>query len=78
MAKTILFAMKIPMVGLKEETKMKLSDQAVGALMMALQKCLMEQTDIVPLLGEMDFTPDDVGNLIVENPPKFEVPTKNA
>ena len=35
---------------------MKLSNQAIGALMMALQKSLMEQSDIVPLLSEMDFT----------------------
>ena len=28
---------------------MKLSDQAVGAVMMALQKSLLEQSDIVPL-----------------------------
>ena len=29
---------------------MKLSDQAMGAIMMALQKSLLEQTDIVPVL----------------------------
>ena len=29
---------------------MKLSDQALGALMMALQKSLMEQSDITPVL----------------------------
>lgn len=57
---------------------MKLSDQAVGALMMALQKCLMEQTDIVPLLGEMDFTTNSDGSLSVENPPTFEVENKDA
>ena len=34
---------------------MKLSNQAIGALMMALQKSLMEQSDIVPLLAEMSF-----------------------
>jgi len=28
---------------------MQLSNQAIGALMMALQKSLMEQTDIVPV-----------------------------
>ena len=31
---------------------MKLSDQAMGAIMMALQKSLMNQTDIVPMLKE--------------------------
>tara|TARA_R110002020_G_scaffold456954_1_gene673699 strand:- start:442 stop:615 length:174 start_codon:yes stop_codon:yes gene_type:complete len=57
---------------------MKLSDQAVGALMMALQKCLMEQTDIVPILEEMDFISDDGGSLSVENPPTFEVENTDA
>tara|TARA_R110002020_G_C16320495_1_gene774761 strand:- start:15229 stop:15450 length:222 start_codon:yes stop_codon:yes gene_type:complete len=55
---------------------MKLSNQAIGALMMALQKSLMEQSDIVPVLGEMEFerTPDTKrwggnGTLMVANPP---------
>ncbi len=47
---------------------MKLSDQAAGALLMALQKCLWEETDIMPLLKEMDFEPSDDG-LTVLNPP---------
>ena len=47
---------------------MKLSDQAAGALLMALQKCLWEETDIMPLLKEMDFEPSDDG-LVVLNPP---------
>ena len=34
---------------------MRLSDQALGAIMMALQKSLLEQSDIVPVLREMDF-----------------------
>ncbi len=48
---------------------MKLSNQAVGALMMALQKSLMEQSDIVPTLLEMDFVTTDAGELQVTNPP---------
>jgi hypothetical protein len=48
---------------------MKLSNQAVGALMMALQKSLMEQSDIVPTLLEMDFVTTDSGELQVTNPP---------
>ena len=50
---------------------MTLSNQAVGALMMALQRSLMEQTDIVPLLAEMDFqvSSDDETELVVTNPP---------
>ena len=57
---------------------MKLSDQAQGALMMALQKCLMEQSDIMPILGDMDFVADEEGNLHVENPPSFKVKTEDA
>ena len=50
---------------------MKLSSQAMGALMMALQKCLMEETDIVPLLEEMNFQVDGTSQseLIITNPP---------
>ena len=52
---------------------MKLSNQAVGALMMALQKSLMEQSDIVPVLAEMNFQvdPEDASQstLVVTNPP---------
>tara|TARA_Y100001970_G_C14195101_1_gene837579 strand:+ start:1809 stop:2018 length:210 start_codon:yes stop_codon:yes gene_type:complete len=52
---------------------MRLSDQAVGALMMALQRSLMEQSDIVPVLQDMDFqvNPDDQSHseLVVTNPP---------
>jgi len=49
---------------------MHLSDQAMGAIMMALQKCLLEQTDIIPMLQGMKFhvdTTDD--SLAVLNPP---------
>jgi hypothetical protein len=50
---------------------MKLSKQAMGAIMMALQKCLMEETDIVPLLETMNFQVDgpSQSELIVLNPP---------
>ena len=52
---------------------MKLSNQAVGALMMALQKSLMEQSDIVPVLAEMNFQVDpgdtSQSQLVVTNPP---------
>tara|TARA_R100000805_G_C3506655_1_gene34533 strand:+ start:246 stop:422 length:177 start_codon:yes stop_codon:yes gene_type:complete len=48
---------------------MKLSDQAIGAVMMALQKSLLEQSDIVPMLQGMKFVQMDDGELLVENPP---------
>ena len=48
---------------------MKLSDQALGAIMMALQKSLMEQTDIVPVLKSFELDLMDNGELLVKNPP---------
>lgn len=52
---------------------MKLSDQAMGAIMMALQKSLLEQSDIVPLLKSFDFQASDGEELTVQNPPNFKV-----
>tara|TARA_B100000131_G_scaffold232164_1_gene224008 strand:- start:1325 stop:1549 length:225 start_codon:yes stop_codon:yes gene_type:complete len=60
---------------------MKLSNQAIGALMMALQKSLLEQTDIVPVLKSFEFTKTDDtkrwgtknGELEVANPPSVNV-----
>ena len=51
----------------------KLSNQAVGAIMMALQKSLMEQTDIVPVLKNFNVQIDDAGELVVMNPPTVEM-----
>ena len=51
-----------------------LSSQAVGAIMMALQKSLLEQSDIVPVLQGFEIQVDDSGQLVVMNPPTFEVP----
>ena len=50
----------------------KLSNQAVGALMMALQKGLLEQTDITEILQGFELIDTEDG-LIVENPPILEV-----
>ena len=52
---------------------MNLSDQAVGALMMALQKSLLEQSDIVPVLKNFKIKLSE-GGLVVLNPPivKFD------
>jgi len=47
---------------------MKLSNQAMGALMMALQKCLMEEIDIVDLLQDMNFQASGE-ELVIINPP---------
>ena len=48
---------------------MKLSNQALGAIMMALQKSLLEQSDITPVLKGMEFDIMDNGELLVKNPP---------
>lgn len=60
-----------------KEIKMnhKLSSQAVGAIMMALQKSLIEQSDIVPTLQGFEIQVDDSGELVVMNPPTFEAPS---
>ena len=47
----------------------KLSSQAIGAIMMALQKSLMDQSDIVPVLQNFNVQIDDAGQLVVINPP---------
>lgn len=48
--------------------EMNLTDQALGAIMMALQTSLMKQTDIVPVLKDFKFRLSEQG-LIVMNPP---------
>jgi len=56
---------------------MYFSDQALGSVMMALQKSLMEQSDIVPVLQDFRFRLSEQG-LIVMNPPlvKFNEETE--
>tara|TARA_R100000008_G_C3564775_1_gene158450 strand:- start:18 stop:221 length:204 start_codon:yes stop_codon:yes gene_type:complete len=53
--------------------EMNMSDQAVGAVMMSLQKSLMEQSDIVPVLKGFKMKLSEEG-LVVLNPPvvKFD------
>ena len=48
--------------------EMTLTDQALGAVMMALQKSLLEQSDIVPVLKGFRFRLSEDG-LMVMNPP---------
>jgi len=56
--------------------EMNLSDQALGALMMALQRSLMEQSDIVPVLQGFRFRLSDEG-LVVMNPPLVKLGTED-
>jgi hypothetical protein len=61
----------------ENDKNMFMNDQAIGALMMALQKSLLEQSDIVPVLKGMKFRLSDTG-LMVLNPPlvKFDAETE--
>ncbi len=54
----------------------KLSNQAVGAIMLALQKSLMDQSDITPVLRGFNVQVDDAGELVVINPPVIEMDSK--
>lgn len=63
--------------------KMNLSDQAIGAVMMALQKSLLEQSDIVPTLKGFEFAAaaeekDGKAELFVKNPPIVKVDAENT
>ena len=49
---------------------MKLSNQAIGAIMMALQESLMNQSDIVPVFQKFELTDTNDG-LVVDNPPQY-------
>ena len=51
-----------------DEKNMYLTDQALGAVMMALQRSLMEQSDIVPVLKAFKIRLSEEG-LVVVNPP---------
>ena len=54
---------------------MVLSDQALGAVMMALQKSLLEESDIIPVLKSFNFVVqgDSQDELLVINPPTFKL-----
>ena len=48
---------------------LKLSDESLGSIMLALQKSLMEQSDIVPVLKGFNFKVNEESELFVMNPP---------
>ena len=47
---------------------MQLSNQAIGAIMLALQNSLLDQSDIVPVLRDFKLAPSNDG-LVITNPP---------
>ena len=55
---------------------LKLSDQAVGALLMTLQKCLAEQVDITDLLRDWNLELKDE-EIYVLNPPYIKQDSEN-
>ena len=52
---------------------MRLSNQAVGALMLALQKGLMDRVDITGLLKEFELVVNSENEVEVKNPPTGEL-----
>tara|TARA_B100000427_G_scaffold299911_1_gene281937 strand:- start:445 stop:669 length:225 start_codon:yes stop_codon:yes gene_type:complete len=50
----------------------KLSNQALGSVMMALQESLLNEMDIVPILKGFDLVHSEDG-LVVTNPPTVRV-----
>ena len=60
-----------------KDQKLQLSNQALGAIMMALQESLLNELDIVPILRGFELTNTDDG-LVVENPPTVRVTNNQA
>jgi hypothetical protein len=57
----------------QEVKKFKLSHQAMGSFMLALQKTLLEEIDIVEILQDLELQDSEQG-LIVLNPPSVVFP----
>ncbi len=55
-----------------ETEKLKLSNQALGTLMMSLQKGLMEQIDITEILKDLNFYVSVDNEIVCYNPPVLE------
>jgi|TARA_R110000787_G_scaffold76520_1_gene168669 hypothetical protein len=53
-------------------TTHKLSNQALGAVMLALQESLLNELDIVPILKSFELVETNEG-LVVKNPPTVRV-----
>jgi hypothetical protein len=56
---------------------MNLSNQALGAIMLALQESLLNQLDIVPILKGFELEQSDDG-LVVKNPPTVRFTDESA
>ena len=56
---------------------LKLSNQALGAIMMALQESLLNELDIVPILKGFELA-ETTDGLVVTNPPTVRVSNNQA
>ena len=56
-----------------QSNTLKLSNQALGAIMMALQESLLNEMDIVPILKGFNLVNDKNQGLVVTNPPTVRV-----
>ena len=52
---------------------MKLSNQAIGSIMMALQNAILNQEDITQILQEFQLEVEKEDELVVTNPPSVNV-----
>ena len=55
----------------------KLSNQALGAVMMALQESLLNEFDIIPILSAFELINSKDG-LVVKNPPTVRFSNDNS
>jgi|TARA_R110001583_G_scaffold18383_35_gene73176 hypothetical protein len=51
---------------------MTLSTQAIGSIMMALQKAIMNQEDVTKILRAFEFGASEENELVVNNPPTVQ------
>ena len=51
----------------------KLSNQAVGSIMMCLQKGILEGVDITDIMKEFQIEANEENELVVKNPPSFKL-----
>lgn len=51
----------------------KLSNQAVGSIMMCLQKGILEGIDITDLMKGFQIEANEENELVVKNPPTFKL-----
>ena len=57
----------------KENNMYKLSNQAVGSIMMCLQKGILEGIDITDLMKGFQIEANEENELVVKNPPTFKL-----